>query len=95
MKNKLKSIPRFTNEDEEREFWATADTSKYFDFSKARTVVFPNLKPTQQPISLRISKSLLTKIKLIANKRDVPYQSLMKLYLDKAINKDYRELALR
>lgn len=100
MKKKLKSrqtrlrpIPKFKNEDEERSFWATADTSEYFDFSKARTVVFPNLKPTQKPISLRISKSLLTKIKLVANKKDVPYQSLMKLYLDKAINRDYRKLA--
>jgi len=56
-------------------------------------VPFPNLNPTTQPVSLRISKILLAKIKLVANKKDVPYQSLMKFYLDKAVKKDYRKFA--
>ncbi len=87
-KNNLKSIPKFKNEDQERDFWAKADTSQYFDFSKAQKVAFPNLKPTRKPISLRLPNSLITQLKLIANKKDMPYQSLIKYYLSQAVNKD-------
>ena len=78
---KLKRIPKFASEDAERAFWATADTTDYFDWSQARAVVFPNLKPTTTPISLRLSETLLTDLKRLANEKDVPYQSLMKVYL--------------
>lgn len=81
MKKKLKTIPKFKTEDEERDFWATADTSEYFDWSKAERVIFPNLKPSTQSISLRLPENLLARIKELANQRDVPYQSLMKIFL--------------
>lgn len=78
--NKL-AIPSFKNEKEERIFWEKNDTSDYFDLSKARRVTLPNLKPTTASISLRLSQSFLEGIKLQANKLDVPYQSLMKIWL--------------
>lgn len=81
MKKKLKVIPHFNNEDEERDFWATADTSDYFDWSKAERVVFPNLKFSTETISLRLPQYLLAEIKQMANAKDVPYQSLMKIFL--------------
>ncbi len=89
MKN-LKAIPKFNNEDEERRFWANADTSEYFDWSKAKPVVFPNVKPSTESISLRISSSLLARIKELANKKDVPYQSLMKVFLSEKVNQELR-----
>ncbi len=88
MKKKLKPIPRFKNEDEERDFWATADTTDYFDWSKAERVVFPNLKRSTRPISLRLSESLLAYIKQLANKADVPYQSLIKIFLADRVRKE-------
>jgi len=83
MNKKLKAIPRFRSEDEEREFWATKgrDSTQYLDWSKARPARFPNLKPSTTAISLRLPLSLLERIKLEANKRDVPYQSLIKVWL--------------
>ncbi|MHB1193862.1 MAG: BrnA antitoxin family protein [Longimicrobiales bacterium] len=80
-KSKLKRIPEFTSEAEEQEFWATADTTEYFDWSQARRVVFPKLRPTTTPISMRLPETLLTELKRLANEQDVPYQSLMKVYL--------------
>lgn len=85
---KFKAIPKFKNEDKEREFWAKVDTSKYFDFSKFKRARFPNLKPSTKVISLRIPEGLLDNIKIEANKRDVPYQSLIKIYLDKALRSE-------
>lgn len=80
-KPKLKPIPKFASEAAEREFWATADTTEYFDWSKARRVVLPHLKPTTTPISVRLPETLLLELKRLANERDVPYQSLLKVYL--------------
>lgn len=90
MKKKLKSIPKFKNEDEERNFWATADTSEYFDWSKVEPVIFPNLKPSTKKISLRLPESLLWRIKKLANAKDVPYQSLMKIFLAERVEKELR-----
>ena len=84
----LKTIPKFKTEDEERDFWAKADTSLYFDFSKFERARFPNLKMSTETISLRVPKSLLDDIKIEANKRDVPYQSLIKVYLSGAVEAD-------
>ncbi len=78
---KLKKIPHFKTEDDEREFWATHDSSDYVDWSKAEEVIFPNLKPSTESISLRLPQFLLAEIKQLANKKDVPYQSLMKIFL--------------
>jgi predicted DNA binding CopG/RHH family protein len=89
MKPVLKPIPKFNSEDEERNFWDTHEALEYFDWTKAQPVLFPNLKLTRTPISLRLSGSLLTKIKLIANKKDLPYQSLIKHYLNEAVDRDY------
>lgn len=86
MANKLKLIPKFRSEDEEREFWHTHDSTEYLDWSKARRVQFPNLKPTTKSISLRLPISLLDRIKIEANKRDVPYQSLIKTWLAEKVD---------
>jgi len=87
---KFKKIPTFKNEDEERAFWDTADTSEYFDWSKAERVIFPNLKPSTESISLRLPSSLLARIKQLANKQDVPYQSLMKVFLSERVNQELK-----
>ena len=88
-KNKLKIIPKFKNENEERKFWSTHDSTNYIDWSKATRVIFPNLKLTKKPISLRITTSLLAKVKTVANKKDMPYQTLMKQYIEEGIKKDH------
>jgi uncharacterized DUF497 family protein len=87
----LKKIPKFQNEDEEREFWAQQDSTKYLNWGEAERVVFPKLKPATKTISLRISESMLNELKLLANKMDVPYQSLIKVYLRERIDKDLRK----
>jgi len=84
----MKKILNFKNEDKEREFWAEADSSEYIDWKKAKKFVLPKLKPSVKTISLRISESMLEEIKLLANKRDVPYQSLMKIFLSERIDKE-------
>jgi predicted DNA binding CopG/RHH family protein len=76
-----KSRRNFKTEAEEREFWESHDTADYFDLNKAVRVRFPNLKPSTTAISLRLPVSLLEQIKIAANKRDVPYQSLIKMWL--------------
>ena len=88
MQKKLKEIPRFKSEDEERKFWATNDSSKFVDWESAEAVILPKLKPTTRTISLRLSGALFDKIRLAANKRDVPYQSLIKIFLKECIDKD-------
>ncbi len=85
---KLKKVPKFKDEDEEFEFWSTHDLTKYVDFSKAEKVAFPNLKPTTKLMSIRLPISLLERLKLLAHQRDVPYQSLMKVLLSRAIQQE-------
>jgi len=93
MNKKLKSIPRFKNEDKERQFWATHDVTEYFDMSKAiKNPKFPSLKPTTQSISLRLPAYLLERIRQLANAKDVPYQSLMKIFLAERVKKEYQSL---
>ncbi len=83
-----KRIPEFKNEDAEREFWATHDSTEYIEWSNADRVTFSNLKPSVKKISLRLPESMLEELKLLANKRDVPYQSLMKIFLAERIEKE-------
>lgn len=90
MEKKFKPLPKFKNEDEERKFWAKADSSDYFDWSKAERVVFPNLKPSTKSISIRLPEYLLARIKQIANFRDVPYQSLIKILLAQSIEREFK-----
>ena len=80
-KSALRKIPTFKSEDDEREFWETADSTQYVDWSKAEVVRFPNLRASTTAISVRLPDTLLTELKLLANERDVPYQSLLKVYL--------------
>jgi predicted DNA binding CopG/RHH family protein len=87
MAKKLKPIPAFASEAEERAFWESHDSTDYVDWSKAKRVSFPNLKPSTTAISLRVPVSLLERIKIAANKRDVPYQSLIKTWLAEKADK--------
>jgi predicted DNA binding CopG/RHH family protein len=82
----MKKIPKFKTEYEERVFWEENDSSDFLDWSNAEQVVFPSLKPTTRAISLRLSESMLAQIKVEANKRDVPYQSLMKMWLSEHLS---------
>ena len=87
---KLKNIPNFNTEDEEREFWAKADSSQYFDWAQAEEVIFSDLKPSTESISIRLPSYLLARIKEIANKKDIPYQSLMKMFISERINQELK-----
>lgn len=80
---KPKAVPKFKTEAAERKFWETHDSADYLDWSKAKRAIFPNLKPTTETISLRLPSTLLHRLKVEANKRDVPYQSLIKVVLDR------------
>lgn len=78
---KLKPIPKFKNTAQEDKFWATHDSAEYIDYSKAKIAFFPELKSSNKTISLRLPQSLLESVKLLANKQDVPYQSMLKILL--------------
>jgi predicted DNA binding CopG/RHH family protein len=88
--SKQKKIPVFKTEEEEREFWAVNDSSDYVDWIKAKRTVFPNLKPSTKTISLRLPEHILDEIKMLARKRDVPYQSLIKIFLKERLNEELR-----
>ena len=88
MKNTLRDIPTFENDEEEREFWATHDSTEYVDWDKASPIYLPKLKPSTKSISLRLPEMMLDKLRLIAHKRDVPYQSLIKVFLYERINQE-------
>ena len=88
-----KKIPHFKNEDEEREFWAAHDSVKYIDWNKASVAVFPELKPSTKTISLRVPVQLLNSLKMLANEKDVPYQSLIKILLSEKV-KEYKNSRL-
>jgi predicted DNA binding CopG/RHH family protein len=83
-----KRIPKFVSEDKEREYWAKQDSTEVLDWKKGKKVVLPNLKPSVKTISLRLPESMLEELKLLANKRDVPYQSLLKIYLSEKIEEE-------
>jgi predicted DNA binding CopG/RHH family protein len=85
-----KAIPSFRSEQEEPQFWETHDTTEYVDWSKGRIVRFPNLKPTTTTISLRLPTPLLAALKALANKRDVPYQSLLKVFVAERVAAEQR-----
>ena len=86
MSKSLKTIPDFANETEEQIFWESHDSTEYLDWNKAQSVVLPNLKPTTKTISLRLPQHLLDSIKAAANSRDVPYQSLIKIWLQEKVH---------
>jgi len=85
-----KPIPEFPNEDAEREFWDTQDSADYIDWTQAQSVIFPKLKPSTKTISLRLPETMLDQLHLLANKRDVSYQSLIKMFLQERIDEEIR-----
>ncbi len=85
---KLKKIPKFKKLDDEQKFWATHDSTDYIDYSRVELGFFPELKPSSKTISIRLPESLLEAVKVLANKRDVPYQSMMKVLLAEKIREE-------
>lgn len=85
-----KKLPKFKDEAAERKFWADHDSTEYVDWNSAKRVVLPNLKPSQKTISLRLPGMMLAELKRLANKRDVPYQSLLKMFLAERIEEEVR-----
>lgn len=82
---KLKKVPKFKTEKEEREFWQKVDSTKYVDYSNLEQWTFPNLKLTSKPITIRIPESIIERVKIRANKVDMPYQTLIKQYIYKGL----------
>jgi len=85
-----KQVPRFESEEKERDFWAEHDSTDYVDWSKSERVIFPRLKPSTRTISVRLPEALLDDLKYIANKKDVPYQSLLKIYLAERVEEELK-----
>lgn len=92
---KEKKIPKFKNEDEEREFWSKSDSTEYIDYGKAKKTIFPNLKPTTHAISIRMPDYLLNRLKMLAHKRDIPYQSLLKIYLTEKVEEEIKSAFMK
>ncbi len=88
----LRKMPKFKNEKEERDFWSDHDATDYVDFADAREALFPSLKPTTRTISVRLPETLIDKLKTLANKRDVPYQSLLKVLLAEKVEEEMHPL---
>jgi predicted DNA binding CopG/RHH family protein len=86
----MKRIPKFKSEAEERDFWANADSSDYIDWSKAKRTMLPNIKPSLKTISLRLPEMMLEELKLLAHKRDVPYQSLIKIFISERLAEELK-----
>lgn len=82
-------LPEFKSEDEERDFWASHDSTEYLDWNLAQRVILPKLKPSTKTISLRMPESMLDQIRVLANKRDIPYQSLIKVFLQERIDDEF------
>lgn len=83
-----KKIPKFVDENEEREFWANQDSTEYVAWEKAKRLRFPDLRPSVKTISIRLPESMLEDLKMLAHKKDVPYQSLLKIYLAERIKQE-------
>ena len=91
MKTIRNRIPIFQNEEEEREFWAENDSADYIDWATGQTARFPKLKPTTKSISIRLPESLIDDLKILANRRDIPYQSLLKVFLSERVDAEFRK----
>jgi predicted DNA binding CopG/RHH family protein len=85
-----KAVPKFRTEDAERKFWASHDSTDYIDWRKGKRVTLPSLKPSSQTISIRLPKPMLERLKLLANKRDVPYQSLLKMFVADRLKSEFK-----
>jgi len=89
-KRVLKPLPAFRSENEERDFWGHEDSTKYLDWPMAQRAAFPNLKPSTRTISVRLPVPMINRLKLLANQRDVPYQSLLKMFLAERLERENR-----
>ena len=89
-KKELRAIPRFDTEEEEQEFWSKHDSVDYVDWKRAQRVKLANLKPTTRTVSIRLPETMLEDLRMLANKRDVPYQSLLKIYVAERIDEELR-----
>jgi len=85
-----KALPKFKNEEQERKFWASHDSTEFIEWRKAKRVVLPNLKPPSRAISLRLPNIMLEQLRVLANRRDVPYQSLLKIFLAERLKQELR-----
>jgi predicted DNA binding CopG/RHH family protein len=85
-----KRLPKFDSEAAEHEFWATHDSTDYLDWNKAKRTILPNLKPSSQTISLRLPKPMLERLKMLANQRDIPYQSLLKMFVAERLKEELK-----
>ncbi len=92
---KKKSIPKFKDETQEREFWHSHDSTEYINWNNAENVILPKLKPSLKNISLRLPENLLNELKLLANKKDVPYQSLLKMFLSERVQAELKKLSMK
>ena len=92
MVKRAKKILKFISEDQERDFWSKEDSTDHIDWSEARPLVLPNLKPSLKTISLRLPEHMLAELKVLANKRDVPYQSLLKLFLAERLEEEMQRI---
>jgi len=93
MKNMKKNkIPKFRTEEEERNFWSSHDSTEYIDWSKAKNITLYNLKPSVKTISIRLPEMMVEELKLLANKRDIPYQSLMKMYISEKVEEELQKI---
>lgn len=95
MKARKKPIPDHRNEEQERAFWEAADSTDYVDWSRAQRVAFPDLKPTLKTISIRLPEMMIADLKALANKRDVPYQSLLKMFLAERLATELETLSAK
>ena len=85
-----KAVPKFRTEDAERKFWASHNSTDYIDWRKGKRVTLPNLKPSSQTISIRLPKPMLERLKILANKRDIPYQSLLKMFVADRLKSEFK-----
>ncbi len=92
---KRKSIPKFKDETQEREFWHSHDSTEYINWNNGEKVILPKLKPSIKTISLRLPENLLNKLKLLANKQGVPYQSLLKMFLSERVDAELKKLSMK
>lgn len=90
VKLRVRKVPKFRNEDEEQDFWASHDSTEFVDWRQAKRVKLPNLRPTTRTISIRLPEAMLERLKVLANKRDIPYQSLLKMFVADKIEEELR-----
>lgn len=90
VKRQVRKIPKFRDEDEERDFWASHDSTEFVEWRRAERVKLPNLRPTTRTISIRLPEAMIERLKVLANKRDIPYQSLLKMFVADRIEEELR-----